>query len=118
MRIPNVKCVSALRLPNGSTLVSNGACIDEYDCTGALAWRFDCVVDGKLKPALITGMTRLKNGNTIFAYYHNDPKLPDIIEVSADKKIVSSHIYPTINLVVAVQLLDETMKPCADELVR
>jgi hypothetical protein len=112
------QCCAALRLPSGNTLVGNGSAVEEYDKDKKLVWRFDAVADGKLKPALVVGLSRLKNGNTIFSYYHADPKTPDIIEVSPDKKIVSSLILPAINKVVSVQALDAAMRPSGEVLIR
>jgi len=112
------KCCYATRLPGGNTLIANSTAVEEYDKQGKLVWRFDAVSDGRLKAALAVGVTRLKNGNTLFAYYHSDPALPDIIEVSPDRKIISSLVLPSINNVVSVQVLDSAMRPSDEVLSR
>lgn len=82
------KCCYAARLPGGNTLIANSSAVEEYNRHGKAVWRFDAVADGGLKPALVVGLARLRNGNTLFAYYHGDPALPDIVEVSMDRKIL------------------------------
>ena len=110
--------VGAVRLPNGDTLTGDGSAVEQFDRENKLVWRFDCVEDGHLKPALITAVSRLKNGNTLLGYYQNDPNEPDIIEVSPEKKIVWSLTLPETGLVAAVQLLDQNQKPSDQVLAR
>ena len=106
--------VEALRLPNGHTLIGSKARVDEFDKHGKLIWTFDTVKDGGLKEAYTTGLIRLKNGNTVITYYHNMPDVPDIIEVSSDKKIVRSITIKKLNHVAMVKLVDKKGRPLKD----
>lgn len=119
--------VAAIRLPraggngaapSGDTVAGCGSAVEQYDAENRLVWRFDCVEDGRLKPALVTAVSRLKNGNTLIGYYHNDPACPDIIEISPEKKIVWSLTLPNTGLVAAVELLDKNRKPSSEILAR
>lgn len=103
---------------SGDTVAGCGSAVEQYDAENRLVWRFDCVEDGHLKPGLVTAVSRLKNGNTLIGYYHNDPSCPDIIEISPDKKIVWSLNLPKTGLVAAVEILDKNRKPSNEILAR
>jgi len=110
--------VSAIRLPNGDTLTGDNATLKQFDVNNQIIWQFDCVTDGHQKPGLITAIQRLKNGNTVFGYYQDDPEQADIMEVSPDKKIVWSLTLEQISLVAAVQILDKNLNPSPETLAR
>ncbi|MCF0234600.1 MAG: hypothetical protein HUK22_06430, partial [Thermoguttaceae bacterium] len=110
--------VCALRLKNGDTLTGAGSAIERFDADGKLVWKFDCVADGGLKPGVLTAVSLLKNGNVLIGYYQSDPETPDVVEVSADKKIVWTLTLPETALVAAVQLLDDKFKPSKEVVER
>lgn len=110
--------VCALRLPDGITLTGDGTAVEEINANNEIVWKFDCVRDGGYVSGIVTAVSRLKNGNTLIGYYHADPNTPDVIEISADKKVVWSLTLKEVSLVAAVQLLDNDWKPSDEVLVR
>lgn len=106
---------SAIRLPNGNTLVScgdspGGSRIFEADASGKCVWE---VKDGDL-PGIglkfIAGLQRLPNGNTVLCNWlgHGQfGKAPHVVEVTPDKKVVwtfSDH--KNLRTAASIQLLD------------
>jgi outer membrane protein assembly factor BamB len=108
---------SAMRLPNGHTLV---ACGDHKSETGPQVFQIDkagkvvwSVRNGDLpgiKLAFMTGLQRLPNGNTVMSNWLGHGKLgtaPHLIEVTPDKKVVWSFAdHKTMKTISSVQLLD------------
>jgi hypothetical protein len=107
---------SAVRLPNGNTLVACGdfkgkaGRVFEADKAGAVVWE---VKNGDL-PGIhlyfMAGLQRLPNGNTVMCNWVGHGKFgkaPHLIEVTPDKKVAwafSDH--QTMQTVSSVQLLD------------
>ncbi len=106
--------VGVLRLLNGHTLIGSKARVDEFDKDGKNIWSFGTVKDGGLKEAFTAGLVRLENGNTVIAYYHDMQDVPDIIEVTADKKIVRSILIKELNHVAMVKRVDKKGNPFKD----
>jgi len=106
---------SAIRLPNGNTLVAcgdrikNGAKVFEVDPSGKTVWE---VTNQDLPDTLkfMSGLQRLPNGNTVMSNWlgHGQfGKAPHLIEVTPEKKVVwtfSDH--KTMKTISSVQLLD------------
>lgn len=81
---------SAVRLPNGNTLIGtgNGHSVLEVSPEKKVVWS---VTENELqgvKLAWITQVARRPNGNTIIVNCHAGPDHPQIVEVTADKKVV------------------------------
>lgn len=106
---------SAIRLPNGNTLVAcgdlpGGARAFEVDPSGTVVWQ----VQGNELPGLslkfIGGLQRLPNGNTLLCNWLGHGHFgegPHLVEVAADKRVVWTFAdHPAIKTISSVQLLD------------
>ena len=107
---------SAIRLPNGNTLIScgdmkpGGPHVFEVDPAGATVWE---VKDGDLpgiRLAFISGLQRLPNGNTLLSNWLGHGKFgtaPHLIEVAPDKQVVWTFAdHQTMRTISSVQRLD------------
>ncbi|HLX62886.1 MAG TPA: arylsulfotransferase family protein [Planctomycetota bacterium] len=85
-------CYSALRLPNGNTLIStgNGHGVIEVTPAKEIAWQLTQDELPGIQLAWVCQLQVLKNGNIIIDNCHAGPKNPQIIEVTRDKKVVWS----------------------------
>ena len=81
---------SAIRLPNGNTLIGcgNGNKVIEVTPAGDVAWKVEKNDLPGVTLAWITMVNRLSNGNTLIVNCHAGPGNPQILEVTPDKKIV------------------------------
>lgn len=81
---------SAIRLPNGNTLMGtgNGHSVVEVTPEKKIAWSVGEKDLPGMTLAWVTQVARLENGHTIIVNCHAGPKNPQIIEVDADKKVV------------------------------
>lgn len=117
---------SAIRLPNGNTLIScgdrpGGHQVFEVDPAGKTVWQ---VKDDEL-PGIslkfMAGLQRLPNGNTVMSNWlgHGQfGKGPHLIEVTPDKKVVwtfSDH--QTMKTISSIQLLDVPGDPIKGEVM-
>jgi hypothetical protein len=106
---------SAVRLPNGHTLIScgdmpGGSRVFEVDTAGKTVWQ----VQGGDLPGIslkfIAGFQRLPNGNTVIANWlgHDQfGKAPHLIEISPDKRVVWTFAdHQTMRTIASLQLLD------------
>jgi len=106
---------SAVRLPNGNTLIAigdrpDGHRVFEVDAAGKTVWE---VKDGDL-PGLpfkfMTGVQRLPNGNTVITNWlgHGQfGKSAHIIELTPEKKVVWTFAdHKTMKTISSIQLLD------------
>jgi len=107
----SVHAFAGLRLPNGNTLVSggNGHEILEFDKDGKEVWK---IAENDLpgRPLrCVSGIQRLPNGNTVFVNWQSGgPRMPQITEVSRDKKIVWEYSnYIQLMALSTAQILDE-----------
>jgi hypothetical protein len=83
---------SAVRLANGNTLIGtgNGHSVLEVTPAKEIVWRVEQNDLPGIVLAWVTQVWRLPNGNTRFVNCHAGPENPQIIEVTADKKVVWS----------------------------
>jgi hypothetical protein len=108
---------SAVRLPNGHTLITcgdlpGGARVFEADATGKVVWQ----VQGDDLPGIslkfIAGVQRLPNGNTVIANWlgHGQfGKAPHLIEIAPDRTVVWSYSdHENLRTVSSLQILDPT----------
>ncbi|HEV8544186.1 MAG TPA: PQQ-binding-like beta-propeller repeat protein [Verrucomicrobiae bacterium] len=81
---------SAIRLPNGNTLIGggNGHCVLEVTPQKEIVWRVDQNDLPGITLAWVTRVQRLPNGNTIIGNCHAGPDNPQLIEITSDKKVV------------------------------
>lgn len=106
---------SAVRLPNGHTVIScgdmpGGSRIFEADRTGKAVWE---VKEGDL-PGIslkfLAAFQRLPNGNTVFSNWlgHGQfGKAPHLVEVTSDKRVVWTFAdHQTMKTISSVQLLE------------
>jgi hypothetical protein len=106
---------SAVRLPNGHTLIScgdmpGGSRVFEVDAAGKTLWQ---VQDGDL-PGIslkfLAGFQKLPNGNTIISNWlgHDQfGKAPHLIEITPDKRVVWTFgDHQTMRTIASLQLLD------------
>ena len=106
---------SAIRLPNGNTLVAcgdgpGGSRVFEADAAGKTVWE---VKDGEL-PGIslkfMAGLQRLPNGNTVMSNWLGHGKFgqaPHVIEVTPDKQVVWTFAdHRTMKTISSLQLLD------------
>lgn len=86
------KLYSAVRLENGNTLIGtgDGHRVVEVAPDKKVVWELKENEIPGVKLAWITMVDRLPNGNTWIVNCHAGPDNPQIIEVSADKKVVWS----------------------------
>jgi hypothetical protein len=133
---PSGKCVrtipaaggphTAVRLPNGNTLIScgdmpGGSRVLEVDASGATVWE----VKGDELPGVslkfIAGLQRLPNGNTVICNWLGHGhfgKAPHLLEVTEDKRVVWSFAdHQTMKTIASVQLLDEQGHVTPDRLL-
>jgi len=81
---------SAIRLPNGNTLIGggNGHCVLEVNPKKQIVWKVEQNDLPGITLAWVTRVERLPNGNTLIGNCHAGPENPQIIEVTKDKKVV------------------------------
>ena len=81
---------SAIRLPNGNTLIGtgNGHGVLEVTPKKEIVWRIDQNELPGITLAWVTQVSRKANGNTVFINCHAGPNNPQIIEVDPSKKVV------------------------------
>ena len=105
-----------IRLPNGNTLVSGGDGheIIEFDKEAKEVWKIteNELPDRSLQ--YVSGLQRLPNGNTVFVNWQPGgrgvPRLPQITEVTRDKKIVWEYMnYAQLNQLSTVQIIDDNV---------
>src|ERR1051325_3025080 len=81
---------SAIRLPNGNTLIGggNGHCVLEVTPQKEIVWKVEQHDLAGITLAWVTRVERLANGNTRFGNCHAGPDNPQFIEVTPQKKVV------------------------------
>lgn len=81
---------SAIRLPNGNTLIGtgNGHSVLEVTPKKEIAWKLEQHDLPGITLAWVTRVERLPNGNTRVGNCHAGPDNPQFIEVTKDKKVV------------------------------
>jgi hypothetical protein len=124
---------TALRLPNGNTLVSsNNGFVKEFNSRGDVVWQYDKsdAAAAGIRLFNTQGIARLPNGNTILSSWMangiKDPKewpgAVQFIEVTPDKKIVwalrSWDEPANLGPATTIQLLDQPGIPEQGDLIR
>ncbi|MBI5821555.1 MAG: hypothetical protein HZA88_21510 [Verrucomicrobia bacterium] len=106
---------SAIRLPNGNTLIScgdrpGGHRVFEVDAAGKIVWE----VKGDELPGIslkfMAGLQRLPNGNTVMSNWLGHKQFgngPHLIEVTPNKQVVWTFAdHKTMKTISSIQLLD------------
>lgn len=85
-------CYSAVRLPNGNTLIGtgNGHSVLEVNPAKEIVWKLTQDELPGIQLAWVAQVQALKNGNIVIANCHAGDKNPQIIEVTRDKKVAWS----------------------------
>lgn len=110
--------IGAIRLPNGNTMICNGESVQELDSSSRIVWEFNTARDAGFTKARPGGISKLKNGNVIIKFYVSGTKVPALLEVSDDKKIVRRISVPGYAKAGHFQVLDEDFKPSLDVISR
>jgi outer membrane protein assembly factor BamB len=106
---------SAIRLPNGHTLIAcgdlpGGPRVFEADAAGKTVWEVKQADLPGIRLAFMTGLQRLPNGNTVISNWLGHGKFgqgPHLIEVTPDKQVVWTFAdHKTMRTIASVQLLD------------
>ena len=81
---------SAIRLPNGNTLIGtgNGHSVLEVTPQKEIVWKLEQHDLPGVTLAWVTRVERLPNGNTRIGNCHASPENPQFLEVTKDKKVV------------------------------
>lgn len=81
---------SAIRLPNGNTLIGagNGHSVLEVTPGKEIVWKVEQNDLPGITLAWVTRVERLANGNTLIGNCHAGPNNPQFIEITKDKKVV------------------------------
>ncbi len=84
------QCFSAVRLPNGNTLIStgNGHAVIEVTRAKEIVWKIEQNDLPGIQLAWVTTLQVLPSGNIVLGNCHAGEKNPQIVEVSRDKKVV------------------------------
>ena len=85
---------SAVRLPNGNTVVGDISQVLEFDTSGQQVWKLEAKELKDFKIGKITGVNVLPNGNMVIGIYgakHTENGAA-ILEVTRDKKVVWRYI--------------------------
>jgi len=115
LKVPRI-AFSAVRLPNGNTVVGHVDCVTEFDPKGKQVWQFDRKELKGVKIGLICGIHVQPNGNVVMGIYAavRGNQGAALLEVSRDKKLVWRYAGPGKKgdrHMMGVQLLDEKGKP-------
>ena len=104
------KTFSAIRTPQGTTLVSAFSGVFEYDKTGKEIWKFVQKDLPELALANFTGMSLFPNGDIavgVLNAYNKDGKGTGMFAITRDRKLVWRYANPKGDKkMLAVQLLD------------
>lgn len=117
---------SAIRLPNGNTLIACGdlkkePMVFEVDKEGKTVWKITKDELPGITLKFMAGLQRLPNGNTVMSNWvgHGEfGKAPHLIEVTYDKKVVwTFQDHQTMKTISSVQLLDVPCDPLSGEVL-
>lgn len=117
---------SAIRLPNGNTLIACGdmhqaATVLEVDPEGTVVWQIAHDELPGISFKFLAGLHRLPNGNTVLSNWvgHNQfGQAPHLIEVTRDKKVVwTFQDHQTMRTISSVQILDVPGDPTKGEVL-
>ena len=110
---------SAVRLPNGNTVVGHINCITEFDPKGKQVWQFDKKELKDVKIGAITGIHVQSNGNIVIGIYAADRGKDgaSLLEITREKKLVWRYAGGDRHM-MGVQLLDNKGKPLPGPVLR
>ena len=115
---------SAIRLPNGNTLITLADKIKEpglieYDAEGKVVWQLSNKDLPGAPLKFVAGLHRLANGNTVLCNWlgHGQfGKSPHLVEVTPDKKVVWSYAnHKDMKTIASVIMLDVPADPLKGE---
>jgi len=106
---------SAVRLPNGNTVVGHVNCVTEFDPKGKQVWQFDKKELPNVKISAICGIHVLPGGNVVMGVYGviRGKDGAGLLEITREKKLVWRYTSPDKKgdrHMMGVQLLDEKGK--------
>jgi len=103
---------SAVRLPNGNTVVGHINCVTEFDPKGKQVWQFDKKEIKDVKIGMICGIHVLPSGNIVMGIYAaaKGKDGASLLEITREKKLVWRYVAGDRHM-MGVQLLDEKGKP-------
>lgn len=105
-----IEVFSALRLPNGNTLIGGGNNnrVLEINPKGKVVWTLDQKELPGITLAWVTTLHVLPNGNRIIGNCHAGPDNPQLFEITKDKKVVWTFKNHKVfgNNLAAAQVLD------------
>ena len=109
---------SAVRLPNGNTVVGHLEAITEFDSKGEKVWEFLKKDLPDLKIGYICGIHILEGGTIVMGVYRADASEQggSIIAISRDKKLLWRLVKGDKHM-MSMQVLDEAGKPLAGQLL-
>ena len=117
---------SAVRLPNGNTLITLADKIKEpglieYDADGKVVWQLSNKDLPGAPLKFIAGVHRLANGNTVLCNWlghGNLGKAPHLFEVTPDKKVVWTYAnHKDMKTIASVIMLDAPADPLKGEVL-
>ena len=110
---------SAVRLPNGNTVVGHINNVTEYDPKGKIVWQFDKKEIKDVKIGMICGIHVQPSGNIVMGVYgaNNSKDGAALLEITRKKKLVWRYVGKDRHM-MGVQLLDEKGKPLAGAALR
>ena len=107
--------VGAQRLSNGDVLAGGFFGVSVFNRKGETVWNFSAKeMQQKLNSkaqVIICDVKELPNGNIACTTYCSTKDLPDILEITKDKRIVRTLDFPEIFEFSALQVLDDDFKP-------
>lgn len=111
---------AVVELPNGNILVTTGysSGIKEINRYGDVVWEIsknDIANAGVKKVGYAAGVQRLPNGNTVLSVYCGNPQF---IEITPDKKIISTYFNKKLGHISSVNILDEKIISGKREILR
>jgi hypothetical protein len=114
--------VSALRLPDGNTVIGAGRSVTEYDKNNNVVWELNENDIPDINIAVIAGIQRLENGDTLVCNWNTrdagDKAGAHIFEVTPDKRVVWQITGDKVGQVAQCQLLNADLTPRKDRIVR
>ena len=106
--------VGAERMSDGNTIVGGLFGLAIYDKDGKQVWEMSSKAlqnaTGAKEAIVICDVKTMPNGNFLCTTYAGKD-MPDVIEVSRDKKVVRAVDFPKYTAMSAIQLLDDNLKP-------
>jgi catechol 2,3-dioxygenase-like lactoylglutathione lyase family enzyme len=118
---------TAIRLPNGHTLIAcgdlaGGPRVFEADAAGQTVWEVQQADLPRIRLAFMTGLQRLPNGHTVMSNWLGHGRFgqsPHLIEVTPDKQVVWTFAdHQTMRTIASVQLLDVPGDAIKGEILR